>query len=306
MLHAAVAVLSVVFACVVSPLLLERVTERSHSPRGGALAWLALCAAAVLLAFGAVAVLAAAVLPHHEGAHGGHADHGFPAGYAWQVLLAVLVCAVAVRVGMVGASTLRRNRAVRERHLSVLRVVGRGSGDDYTVLEAGEPAVYCIRPDTIVVTTGALDALSGEELAAVLAHERAHLSGRHHDVLAVLHVLRRALPFLPVFPKAEAAVACLFEVCADDVAARQHGRRALATALARLTCRDAPASSLAASGPGAVGRVTRLLRPPGPWARQGSAVGLLLCAVALVLTPLATSFGPSLLMVAAGRCPFSV
>jgi Zn-dependent protease with chaperone function len=50
--------------------------------------------------------------------------------------------------------------------------------------------LYCVpgRLPTIVVTTGALAVLEPEQLAAVLAHERAHLAGRHHLLLAVTGV----------------------------------------------------------------------------------------------------------------------
>ena len=50
------------------------------------------------------------------------------------------------------------------------------------VVQAERPAAYCVagRPHAIVVTIAALQSLDRSELAAVLAHEKAHIKGRHH------------------------------------------------------------------------------------------------------------------------------
>lgn len=54
-------------------------------------------------------------------------------------------------------------------------------------MEHLEPAAYCVagRYPTVILTTGALRALDPDQLDAVLAHERAHLAGHHHRLLAL-------------------------------------------------------------------------------------------------------------------------
>lgn len=72
-------------------------------------------------------------------------------------------------------------------------------GVDAVVVDAAERAAYCVagHPDTVVVTSAALDSLTDRNLQAVLAHERAHLAGRHHHVLAFVRALAVAIPGCP-------------------------------------------------------------------------------------------------------------
>ncbi|WP_079051066.1 M56 family metallopeptidase [Streptomyces sp. NRRL F-5122] len=77
----------------------------------------------------------------------------------------------------------------------------------------------------IVVTTGMLRALDGAEREVLLAHERAHLAGRHHLFLATALLAGQCHPALAavVHPVSFAA-----ERAADEVAARTAGNRTLA------------------------------------------------------------------------------
>ena len=121
----------------------------------------------------------------------------------------------------------------------------------------------------MILTTGAVQALDPGQLDAVLAHERAHLAGRHHWLLAMAGIGRQVLPFLPLMRDAEAQVARLVELHADDAAARGRDPRLLATALVVLATAASPAPALAASATDSVQRIHRLLGPcratgPGP------------------------------------------
>ena len=60
-----------------------------------------------------------------------------------------------------------------------------GSEPDVVILDHDAPAVYCLTygRHRIVVSGGALAVLTLEQIRAVLAHERAHLRGRHHAML---------------------------------------------------------------------------------------------------------------------------
>ena len=162
------------------------------------------------------------------------------------------------------------------------------------VLDASRPAAYCVpgrpRPGTIVVTSGALAVLGPAQLTAVLEHERAHLAGRHHLLVAVTRGLAAIFPCVPVFSQGSAEVARLTEMRADDAAARRAGRRPLIGALLALGTRapvppvGIPAAGLAAAGYAVAARVHRLLEPPSQAsrARCGFALAGLLLALPTV------------------------
>jgi len=161
---------------------------------------------------------------------------------------------------------------------------------DAVVLDVPQLAAYCVPPGIIVVTSGALSILAPAQLTAVLAHERAHLAGRHHLLLALTRGLAAVFPGVPVFARGQGEVARLAEMRADDAAAERAGRRPLIEALLAMGTGTAvtpmmayPATALAAAGYAVAARVERLLDPP----RRASQVR---CALALgsvlVLLPL--------------------
>ena len=160
---------------------------------------------------------------------------------------------------------------------------------------------------------GRLDAAQQD---AVLAHERAHLAWRHHRLLAMARISRRALPFLPLMRDAEAQVERLVELHADDAATQARDPASLATALVMLaaaastsTSASAPAPVPAAAAPvlasaatDAVQRIHRLLRPAEPLGRSRRLL-VRAAAAALVLGPLAVALAPAVLALALGRVP---
>jgi Zn-dependent protease with chaperone function len=178
-------------------------------------------------------------------------------------------------------------------HAQAARITGRrfpGTGipplSTAVVLEAPQPAVYCVpgRPATIVLTTGALAVLDQPQLLAVLAHERAHLAGRHHLLVTLGKAARAGFPGVPLFSRGADEVARLAEMRADDVAARRSGRDTLLQALVAMgTGRPltAPPAALAATGGAVTVRVRRLLDPPTGTSRAWH--GLALAAVLLAL-----------------------
>jgi hypothetical protein len=103
------------------------------------------------------------------------------------------------------------------------------------VAAAGQLAVTAglARP-YVVVSTGLVDALTGAELRAVLAHEQAHL--RRRDPLRVLlaRVLVAHLWFLPMAGDLRRRARHGYELAADRDAADRYGRSALAGALLRV------------------------------------------------------------------------
>jgi Zn-dependent protease with chaperone function len=147
--------------------------------------------------------------------------------------------------------------------------------------------VYCVpgRPATIVLTTGALAVLAPAQLLAVLAHERAHLAGRHHLLITLGRAMRAGLPAVPLCTRGAEEVARLAEMRADDVAARRSGRDTLLQALVAMgtgTPPPTPSATLAATGGVVSARVQRLLDPPGRTSR--ACHGLALSAALFALT----------------------
>jgi len=63
----------------------------------------------------------------------------------------------------------------------------------------------------VVVTAGALEALTAQQLALVLGHERAHLPAHHELPLVLADTLRRTFG-LPVFATALEQIAILAEM----------------------------------------------------------------------------------------------
>lgn len=97
----------------------------------------------------------------------------------------------------------------------------------------------------------------------MLTHERAHLSGRHHLLIAASRPIARVIPRLPLFEAGASAIGRLVEMRADDVAVRHHpGSTLVAALLALAGVGPLPGAALAASGVGVADRVERLLHPP--------------------------------------------
>ena len=175
--------------------------------------------------------------------------------------------------------------------LLAARGAARGPGGA-VVIDAEQPSVYCLagRPATIVITSGALAVLDDAQLAAVLVHERAHLSGRHHQLLSLGRALAQTLPGMRLFTQGSVELARLAEMHADDAAARQHGPDTVVAALLALAAPGlVPAHGLGAAGLGVAGRVERLLFPPAAARIPLAAIlaGLLIgpvIATALVIT----------------------
>jgi Zn-dependent protease with chaperone function len=206
------------------------------------------------------------------------------------IVLFLLLCWVLVAAS---AAVFRS----RQRQRALLSLLARGDPKvpGALVLDSPAAAAYCVPGlrSAIVISAGALDLLDQAELAAVLAHERAHLRERHDLVLLPFTALLRAFRWSRFARQAHAAVALLVEMHADDCALRYRPARELATALLRVGAAGgggAPAGAMAASDVGSSGevtaRVTRLLRPvPGLCTAALALIGA--AAVVVVAVPAA-------------------
>ncbi|QFZ73078.1 M48 family metalloprotease [Streptomyces fagopyri] len=120
------------------------------------------------------------------------------------------------------------------------------------VLPEEKPYAYALpgRPrDRVVVTTGLLRGLVPPERRALFAHERAHLTARHHRYLLAVRLAARANPFLGPL---RTAVTYTTERWADEDAARSVGSRTVvARAIGKaalLSGADATPASVGTSG----------------------------------------------------------
>ncbi|MCQ6271858.1 M56 family metallopeptidase [Pseudarthrobacter sp. R1] len=293
------------------PMVLKRSTWLERSPRLGVAAWQALSISLVSTVVLAGLSLAVPVIP-------------------WTADLAHLVraCAMALQeqystpggaivssTGLLGAAAVMARVAYsltrgmtaaarsRSRQLEAVGMIASPHENlDALVIEHAAPAAYCLpgRNSQIVLTSATLSVLDPKQLDAVLAHERAHLHGRHHLILAAADALLHAFPGIPAFREARAALGRLVEMMADDDAAESSDRMTVATALVRLAERSVtPAAALGAGGESALSRVRRLLAPARPLG-TGRTVVATMATGALLAMPVFFAIVPA---AAAGTMP---
>lgn len=193
-----------------------------------------------------------------------------------------------------GAVALGLARFRRHSHAGLLDLVARPAPDlDAVVVDHATPAAYCLpgRAHRVVVTRGAVVELTAAELQAVLAHERAHIRGRHHLVAAMLRAFRVAFPGLPLARAAYEHATVLLEMAADDRARRGRDPRDLASAMCKIAAGRVPGAGLAAGKTAVVRRAERMLHPPqNPHPVTMAGAGLLILAAPLL--PILFACGP--------------
>lgn len=186
-----------------------------------------------------------------------------PLGRAWSMVnLGALVLAALLfswLTGVLVTSAVRIERDLRRQRAAV-DLLTRPEADGVRILEHPEPIAYCVPGPhpRIVVTAGAIAALAPDELAALLAHERAHAQGRHELVIQPFVAWQTALPFLAPARRATAAVTELVEMLADDAAAEATSRLAVARALARVGAQRSPAGAVRTESSSVLSRVQRM------------------------------------------------
>jgi hypothetical protein len=215
---------------------------------------------------------------------------------------ALFTLAAAGRLAWYTGTAVTSSRRRRARHDEVLAMVGRhGPVPGMILLEDDRPAVYCVPGRRrIVFTTGALRRLDSHQLDAVLAHERAHLTGRHHLVIILAAAFHRAFPHVRFFAVAASQIGCLVEMAADDAAARRAHRLTLADALLTLAAARVPAGALGAGGTAGAQRIQRLIDSPQP---AGRSRRMATSALALIAAPAVAFSAPALALVATSNCP---
>lgn len=263
-------------ALLVAPRVLVRLERLRRSPRAALFVWQSLSLSAVLCLLTAAPL--ALVHPRPR------------SNLAEAVILTIATIAsigVLVRLLINGHNVGRRIRAARAEHRQLVDLIGRHEGDHTRVIPSQRLSAYCVpgAGSRLVLTEAAFAALPVDQLAAVLAHEEAHLRERHDLVLEFFTVLHTATPRLLRSEAALREVALLVEALADRAARREAGEVALGRALVSLA-EAAGAQDLTSgtsAGPGAAATRIRLLArdDPAPW----QTLTLYLTCVGVLVTP---------------------
>lgn len=297
---------------VLGPRSLERAAWTVRAPRLAIACWQALSLAVVASAVLAGLVLAVPMVRISGGlAEVLHAcgmamrdRYSTSGGAAVSTLGATFALAVAARTLWCFGRGLASARADRSRHRRMLAALGAAPDTSgISIVDDARPAAYCLpgRGHRIVLTSAALAKLGPQELAAVVAHERAHVRGRHHLLVAFAAALATAFPRIRLFAAAKSQTERLVELAADDAACASTDQFTVAGALLSMAGPGVPAVALGAGGDVA-DRVRRLIaeRRPLPRAAVWFGAG---AALAMVVVPVVMASEPALAVAGMHYCP---
>jgi beta-lactamase regulating signal transducer with metallopeptidase domain len=181
---------------------------------------------------------------------------------AWpRVLPLMLWVLLFVGRAVVAGIARREDQAALTRSARCGRRTRFGDSNVTLVPDLGTPAVTVgvLRASVIVDALFWAEAAESER-RVVVAHEVAHLRGRHGLVEWMSRALIAPLLPLPVAGDIYDCVRRHLEALADDAAVRQHGRRAVGEALSAIALARTPVGGLGAAGD-CVWRVRRLVAP---------------------------------------------
>lgn len=280
---------------------IRRLSRSRADPRVAILTWLTAIVAAPGMVLTGIVVL---LLPGHAGlgdllrSAGGCVVHLgteiVPNREEVSGLVAIAAMALLTAWAMVVAVRLARARRRRSQHhrflLALVAHPDQQFGESIYWLDDVSPVAYSIggRPGRIVISRGLRDRLSPAGLGAAIEHERAHLRGRHHALLAVADALAAAFPIIPLLREAPKDLRVLVEFTADASAARRWGVPALQSALQVVAGVTVPPGELGMAGGTVADRLARLRSPyrhsaPCRLVQSGAA------ALAAIALPLLTS-----------------
>ncbi|MCJ0905226.1 M56 family metallopeptidase [Rhodococcus sp. IEGM 1241] len=296
-----------------APLLLGSMMRRGVDPHVALVTWSAL-ALGTMVSIGVPVVLS--LMP----SHGGVSSLIEFAHSCWLALHDDAPARVETAVGVLGGAALaigavrgtvhlfrfsRTRHDLHQQHLGLLRILGGATSSSLLWLPVPTPFAYSVagRPALIVASDGLREQLDPEALAAVLSHERAHISGRHHQLVSAAEALAYAFPWLPIMRSSPQLVRALVEIEADSRAVRQHGRESVHRALCSMTPHDVPVSALGIAQDCLALRLDRLSSPrthhaaPVRYLRTLAACGT---AIVLPAAPLLALLGAMAMATCAG------
>ncbi|MBO2457709.1 M56 family metallopeptidase [Actinomadura violacea] len=177
--------------------------------------------------------------------------------------------ALVASLGAAGCAAVQRVRALLAGAKAARELPG---GGIVAVVEDEGADAFALpgRPGRVVVSTGMLSILDEAERRVLLAHERAHLAGRHHWFRALVHVATAANPLL--WPL-RGAVTFTTERWADERAAAGADRERAARAIGKAALAHNGRPGLGHAAALGIGRVAGLgRRRPGPLPRRVAAL----------------------------------
>jgi hypothetical protein len=293
-----------------APLLVRSMIARGIDAHVTLLTWSALVA-------GTLVSIAVPVVLSAIPSHGGVTTLVDIAHQCWLAIHGDMPARIEAIVGIIGIAVLgcgavrwiiHLRRAVRERrqlydrHIDLLRIIGGGDAFSGSTRPAStlwlpldSPLAYSVagRPAMVVASEGLRAQLEPAEVAAVLAHEHAHIDGRHHLLVGIAESVAYAFPWLPIMRESPSLVRALVELDADARAARSHGRDPVRRALTSLHPHPVPLPALGMVSDTTAVRLDRLAvdqvipHAPFRWARAFAAC----TAVALPALPVLALLG---------------
>jgi Zn-dependent protease with chaperone function len=311
----ALAALAVALAWPV-PILLARAKWPSRAPGTALIAWQAIALAGGLSMIGAL--LSYGLVPFGDSLFAGlvalpeYLGRGrLPAGADFSQMFALsgailLGVHLLLTLGLTFARAERSRR--RHRQLVELLTLPMPEQPDTRIIDHEAPVAYCLPGTTrsvTVLSAGLVELLDAEQLRAVVLHELAHATQRHHLVLLAFRAWRGSLPWFPIATRALDAVATLVEMLADDQARHGVSDAVLVRSIALVASdgsdsADAAESVIAPDGSRALAantasvarRISRLIdgRPPLAVPARAFAIA---CSVALVAVPTALLVAPA-------------
>jgi Zn-dependent protease with chaperone function len=203
------------------PIALARAHWPTRAPARALLLWQLIALAGGFSMIGALVATGLALVP--------------AAPIAGGILLGAALTLTLYLLGHLAATIIAVTRS-RRRHRALLALLTspHPTRAATLVLEDSVPLAYCVPRgwhSLTVLSRGLLARLDGDELDAVVAHERAHLEQRHDILLVAFRAWRSALPWFPIAARAAEEVDVLIELLADDSARRLVSDAVLARAI---------------------------------------------------------------------------
>ena len=228
---------------------LARFEHLRGSPRAALFLWKALSLSVVLclISAGPIAVMRPRPLP-------------LLPGVPVTVLAVLGSLGVLIHLATHGHHVDARIRTARAAHRDLVDLVARHEDERTRVMPSDRLSAYCVpgAGNRLVITEAALTSLPSEQLAAIVAHEEAHLRERHDLTLEYFTVLHTAAPRRLRTDAALSEMALLVEVLADRAAADEVGEVALARAIAALSEAAVVETELPGFSSGAGAAATRI------------------------------------------------
>lgn len=204
------------------------------------------------------------------------------------ISFSLLALAGLIAIGLVRLVRTERSTEQLSRDLHAQGESRTIAGATVLVVPDSRPLAFTFpaRRGGIVLSTQTLHQLNENELAGVLAHEKAHLSQRHHLTSQILEALPLLVRRIPLVSATLQSIAELQEIAADNAAQREVDTATLASALLKMGGGSAPSMPAERQGVAVLnaagsGRIQQLVGAHAGKTNFRPALALTLCFVLL-------------------------